>query len=486
MKTFEPTFESLYQYSAPEWFRNAKFGIWCHWGPQSVPMFGDWYARNMYIQGTQQYEYHVRHYGHPSRFGYKDICALWHAEKFDPHALMERFVRSGARYFVTQAVHHDHFFNYDSQVNPMNSMKVGPHRDIVSEWQAEARLHGLPFGVTEHLAASFSWWRVNKGCDQTGPYAGVPYDGNDPAWRDFYHDNYEHGTDHPQLARPWHTANPRFQAYWLRAVTEMIDRFHPDLLYSDGALPFGECWEDVVKPMVPQEYVQGLKAVAHLYNTSIADHGENHSVYLQKDNRPEIWKVGTLDVEKSQLPGVFEEPWHTDTCIGNWFYDVHSPYKSPEQIVEMLVDIISKNGVMLLNVLQKPDGTLDEEALWILDQLEKWFAVAGEAVYDTRPWRVFSEGETRVRLEGFSEFKTSWGEHDYRFTTRDGKVYAFMMGARAGVPAVLYSFKDQQVRSVELLGCGPVPFQQAFGVLTVQLPDQLPLFAANALRITFE
>ena len=186
---FEPTFESLRSYSAPDWFRDAKFGIWSHWGPQSVPMFGDWYARNMYIQGTQQYEYHVRHYGHPSKFGYKDICALWKAENFDPDALIEKYYKAGARYLMTQATHHDHFFNYDSKINRMNSVNVGPHKDILTMWKAAADKKGMPFGMSEHLGASFSWWRVNKGCDATGPYAGVPYDGNDPAYADFYHAN---------------------------------------------------------------------------------------------------------------------------------------------------------------------------------------------------------------------------------------------------------------------------------------------------------
>jgi len=174
MQQFEPTFSSLYNFKTPEWYRDAKFGIWSHWGPQSVPMMGDWYAKGMYVQYSPQYEHHVRTYGHPSRFGYKDICALWKAEKFDPEALMEKYVQAGARFFAAQAMHHDHFFNYDSRINPMNSVRVGPEKDICALWQQAAKAKGIPFGLTEHLGASFSWWRTNKGADTEGPLAGVP------------------------------------------------------------------------------------------------------------------------------------------------------------------------------------------------------------------------------------------------------------------------------------------------------------------------
>lgn len=484
-KHFDPTFQSLRQYTVPEWFKDAKFGIWSHWGPQSVPMFGDWYARNIYIEGTPQYEYHVRHYGHPSKFGYKDICALWKAESFDPEGLMEKYYRAGARYFMSQGTHHDHFFNYDSQINRMNSVKVGPHKDILALWKAAADKRGMPFGVSEHLGASFSWWRVNKGCDKHGPYAGVPYDGNDPAWQDFYHANQEHGLDNPQDISPWYTENKAFRAYWLRCVTEMIEKFTPDLLYTDGSLPFGGAWwnEEGKRPIKDEDYALGLEAVARLYNASIDKNGENKAVYLQKDRRPEIFNVGVLDIEKSQLPGIMPAPWHTDTCIGNWFYDVHSPYKTPEQIVEMLVDIISKNGVMLLNILQRPDGTIDEDAEFILKKIGEWFHICAEAVYGTRPWRVFGEGDTLVKIEGFREDKTDWLRGDFRFTQKDGAVYAFMLGLKGGEAAVLRSFKDQEIHSVELLGYGPVPFRKEFGLLTVSLPDKLPAFCANALKI---
>lgn len=484
-KHFESTFESLYEYSAPEWFRDAKFGIWSHWGPQSVPMFGDWYARNMYIEGTAQYEYHLRHYGHPSKFGYKDICALWKAENFDPEGLMEKYHKAGARYFMSQGTHHDHFFNYASDVNRMNSVNVGPKKDILAMWKAAADKFGMPFGISEHLGASFSWWRVNKGCDKVGPYAGVPYDGNDPAYADFYYANQEHGTENPHDCSPWYTSNKDFQAYWQRCVGEMIEKFQPDLLYTDGSLPFGSHWcdkQDGSRDM-DAAYQNGLDIVAKLYNTSIEKHGENKAVYLQKDRRPEVYNVGVLDIEKSQLPGIMPQPWHTDTCIGNWFYDVHSPYKQPDQIIEMLVDIISKNGVMLLNILQRPDGTIDEYADYILEKIGEWFQVCSEAVYCTRPWRVFGEGETRVKIEGFREDKTDWTRNDFRFTQKDGAVYAFMMGAKAGETVTLRSFAEDDVQSVELLGHGPVPFKKEFGVLVVSLPEKLPVFCANALKI---
>lgn len=480
---FEPTFESLRQYGAPEWFRDAKFGIWSHWGPQSVPMFGDWYARNMYLEGTSQYNYHLRHYGHPSKFGYKDICALWKAENFDPEGLMEKYYKAGARYFMALGTHHDHFFNYGSEVNRMNSVNVGPKKDILAMWKAAADKFGMPFGISEHLGASFSWWRANKGCDKKGPYAGVPYDGNDPAYADFYHANQEHVTDNPHDLNPWYTQNKEFHAYWLRCVSEMVEKFQPDLLYSDGSLPFGQHWQGQQGALKEEDYAMGLQAVAKLYNTSVAKHGSNQAVYLQKDRNPEIFSVGVLDIEKSQLPGIMPEPWHTDTCIGNWFYDVHHPYKQPDQIVEMLVDIISKNGVMLLNILQRPDGTIDEYAEFILEKLGEWFGVCSEAVYGTRPWRVFGEGETRVKIEGFREDKTDWNRSDFRFVQKDGAVYAFMMGARDGDVVTLRSFAEDDVQSVELLGYGPVPFRKEFGVLVVQLPEKLPTFCANALRI---
>ena len=505
---FKAAFDSLYEYECPDWFRDAKFGIWSHWGPQSVPMCGDWYARNMYIQDSPQYLYHLRHYGHPSKFGYKDICALWKAENFDPEGLMDLYYKAGARYFVAQAMHHDHFFNYDSQLNRMNSTKVGPMKDICALWHKAAKRYDLPFGLTEHLGATFSWWKVNKWCDAYGPYAGVPYDGNDPEYRDFYMDNYEHADNMNTASSPWYTKNVKHHEYWISVFKEFVDKFTPELIYTDGALPFGDHWHDGNQGTGAYDdaYRYGLEAVAHLYNASIDKYGKNNAVYLQKDRRPEIYKVGIVDIEKSQLPGIADRPWHTDTCIGNWFYDAKMPFKKPGHIIEMIVDIASKNGTMLLNVLQRPDGTIDDEAKYILDELAAWFSVCGEGIYGTRPYKVFGEGSAKVLIEGFREEQTAWGADDFRYTRKGDNVYAFIMapdtrgaGSDSSGACVLRSFEDARVKRVCLLDgsgdggagradgacCGgrPLEFAQNFGVLNVKLPPELPVKNANCLRI---
>ncbi len=479
-KHYEATFESLREYECPDWFRDIKFGIWSHWGPQSVPMAGDWYARNMYLQGTDQYNYHVRHYGHPSKFGYLDLCKLWKAENFDPEGLMELFYKAGARYFVAQATHHDNFFNYDSKINPFNSVAIGPGKDICKLWQDAAKKYNMRFGLTEHLAASFNWWYTNKGADTYGPYKGVPYDGHSN--KQFYLDNedvtkYMYDRQNFGLTPEWMTDNKEFHKYWEDSVNEMLDKFQPDLLYSDSHLPFERNDEHC-------DYAPGLRVVSRLYNAALTANGKTDAVYTQKNRDPKVYRVGVLDIERSQLPGIMEHPWQTDTCIGNWFADARQTYKRPDQLIEMLVDIISKNGTMLLNVIQRPDGTLEEEAEFILKELAKWFEICSEAVYETRPFRVFGEGDTRVTIDGYIENKTNWNSSDYRFVQKGNTVYAYLMAAPENRVAVIKTFTpEEQITSVRLLGYGPVNFKQEYGMLIVRLPEELPTEYTNCLAI---
>lgn len=476
---FEPNFESLRKFECPEWFRDAKLGIWSHWGAQSVPMYGDWYARAMYSEGHEQYLYHIRHYGHPSVFGYKDLVQLWKAEKFEPEALMDLFVAAGAKYFVSQAMHHDHFFNYESKLHRWNSVIMGPKKDIVALWKDAAVRRGLPFGITEHLGATFSWWRLNKGCDKDGMYAGVPYDGSDPEFEDLYLPNREHYDPERKYGDldPWFSSNPRWHQRWFDIIKEVIDLYEPDLLYTDGGLPFGD-----------NMYDAGLHAVAHLYNTSASKHGgKNLAVYTNKDRRQEIYSIGVLDIERSQESDVKLYPWQTDTCVGNWFYDVRAVYKKPAHVIEIFVDIISKNGNLLLNIPQKPDGTIDYECNHILKEMAKWNKVCQEGIYGTRPFRISGEGHASVHIEGFKEDAVNWNSSDFRFTFKNNTLYAFQMRWPENNRTIIktLTMKDK-VKSVRLLGFGKIPFEQPYGTLVALLPDVKPTEHVNCLAIEFE
>jgi alpha-L-fucosidase len=466
---FEPTWESLRQFQCPDWFREAKFGIWSHWGPQSVPMYGDWYARHMYVEGHDQYRYHIRKYGHPSKFGYKDVVKLWKAEKFDPEGLMNLYVEAGAKYFVAQAAHHDNFHNWNSSQHRWNAVKLGPRKDIVALWQSAAQNAGLPFGFSEHMGATFSWYKPNKGADKAGLYAGVPYDGNDPACEDLYLPN----RDFPGLEVEWYTRNQWWQEKWFSYVKELIDLYHPDLLYSDGGVPFGQ---------------YGLNIIAHLYNTSARRHGGvNQAVYNQKDKNVDVLSVGVYDIERSQTAAIFPYVWQTDTSVGDWFYNLRDVYKTPKQVAEMLVDIVSKNGNLLLNIPQRPDGTLDDECVYLLQRTAAWIKVNGEGIYGTRPWKVAGEGPSSVLIEGFREDAVNWTIEDFRFTAKNHQVYAFQLKWPEGGKTVIRSLATGNVppvTGVTLLGAGVVTFEQNSRGLAIDLPEQKPCEYAQCLRVT--
>jgi len=467
---FAPTWESLRQFECPAWYRDAKFGIWSHWGPQAVPMYGDWYARNMYIEGSDQYRYHIRKYGHPSTFGYKDVAHLWKAEKFDPAGLMALYVAAGARYFVGQAAHHDNFHNWNSTHHPWNAVEVGPQKDIVQLWKDAALAQGLPFGFSEHMGATFSWYTPTKRTDKAGPYAGVPYDGSEPANEALYLPNQ--GAKDIREGE-WYTSNPWWHERWYTYVKELIDLYHPDLLYSDGGVPFGQ---------------YGLNVIAHLYNTSAKLHGGvNQAVYNQKDKNVDVLSVGVFDIERSQRPDIFPYVWQTDTSIGDWFYNVRDVYKTPKQVAEILVDIVSKNGNLLLNIPQRPDGTLDDECIYLLERTADWIKVNGEGIYGTRPWTVAGEGPSSVIIEGFREEAVPWTIEDFRFTTKGNVVYAFQMKWPEGGKTVVRSLAQGQagtVAEVTMLGAGPVKFEQTARGLAVDLPKQKPCEYAQCLRVT--
>ena len=465
---FEANMESLRKFDCPKWFRDAKFGIWSHWGPQSVPMFGDWYARNMYLEGSDQYRYHTRVYGHPSEFGYKDICKLWKAENFDPESLMDLYVQAGAKYFVGQAMHHDNFDNFDSTHNEWNSTKVGPMKDICMLWKNAAKKRGLPFGVTEHLAASYSWFAASHGSDKKGKYAGVPYDGNNGD--SIYRDN-----DSEQLSDTWYTKNEKYHKNWFLRIKDVIDKLQPDLLYSDGGLPFGKYGESIV---------------AHLYNSSAAVNGGiNNAVYNQKDANPEVYKIGVLDIERGIHNEISADPWQDDTSMGDWFYNVKDVYKTAEDVIDTLVDIVSKNGNLLMNVTQKPDGTIDDETRYALEKIGQWLKLNGEGIYETRPYSKMGEGKSALEGGAFKEGKTAWQPTDFRFTKKDKTVYAFQMRSdgnniKAEIKSLGRIYVDE-IKAVSVLGNSKVDFIQKDGFLQVKMPENKYKTMPMCIKIEF-
>ncbi|MCP4379675.1 MAG: alpha-L-fucosidase, partial [bacterium] len=414
---FKPTIKSLRAYKCPEWFRDAKFGIWVCYAPQSVPAVDGWYGRNMY---ARRLKYHTKKYGHPSKFGFKDFIPQLKAEKFDPDNLVGQFKEAGAKYFIAMAVHHENFDLWNSKYHRWNAVRMGPKKDMIGLWRKATLKHGLRWGVTTHLARSLSWFQTAHGKD-----AGGKYDGNDPEFQDFYHKPYkENSYEYPKNP----PATWRLQ-YYLR-VRDLIDNYKPDLMYFDGAVPF--------KP----DGEPGLSLMAHLYNSSIKQHdGENHAVMNIKDRIFGIYddRIATLDLERQQLLEIRDKPWQNDTSIGPWFYVKGAKYKTAGPVIHMLVDIVSKNGNLLLNVPMRADGTLDTEARVLLKKIGKWTKVNGEAIYGTRPWIIAGENTARrsdkrnwggvsdAARTGDWNFKLAPGE--VRFTSKgDTTVYAVIAG----------------------------------------------------------
>jgi len=468
---FRPTDESLKQNQYPEWFRDAKFGIWSHWGPQAVPRQGDWYARRMYQEKDPAYKYHVEHYGHPSEFGYKDIIPLWKAEKWDPEKLMALYKKAGAKYFVSMGTHHDNFFLWNSNIHRWNAVRMGPHKDVVGTWQMAAKAQGLKFGVSEHLGASYTWFQDAHKSDSQGPKAGVPYDGANAEYSDLYH----------AAATPddkgWLTNNLVFQIEWFKSIKELIDNYHPDLLYSDSGMPF----EDV-----------GRNLIAHFYNQDITrNNGKLEAVYTCKQISDGKW---VEDVERGVKDTVSQYPWQTDTSIGDWYYRTGQKYKSATEVIQMLVDIVSKNGNLLLNVVQTPEGDLEPDMLKILEEIGVWTAANGEGIYGTRPWKSFGEvsAESKAFKPGRFNENYKFNSKDIRFTTKDGILYAFCLG-KPSEDILIRSLgknsklEERPVASVKMLGSNAkIRWSQTADGLIIKTPSKFPEWQVPGFKIEFK
>ena len=499
---YEPTWESLCQYEVPEWFRDAKFGIWAHWGPQCVEGSGDWMARNMYQQGSSAYDYHVAHYGHPSEVGFKDIIPLWKAEHWQPDSLVAYYKRIGARYFFALGNHHDNMDLWDSKYQPWNSVRLGPQRDILAGWSQAARANGLPFGISFHADHAWMWYEPAQGSDSEGDKAGIPYDGTltqaegsgqwweglDP--QDLYAQNHPR-SENNNTGQTWEWQNgayppsSEFITKFYNRTLDAINRYNPDLIYFDAtALPFYPVSE------------AGLHIAAHYYNRRAANPGVIFGKILTEEQREAlVW-----DVERGAPNEIVDQPWQTCTCLGNWHYNStfyeKGWYKSAATVVRLLVDVVSKNGNLLLSVPLRADGTFDEKEKRILGQIGAWMQVNGEAIYGTRPWEIFGEGPIAsstiaMKAQGFNEgsYANATSE-EVRFTQTKDYLYATLLAWPDDGQALIRTLADgstlyeDDIRSVELLGYGPVMFQRTGSGLIVTLPTQsLPNDIAPVLRI---
>jgi alpha-L-fucosidase len=409
----------------------------------------------------------VETYGHPSKVGYKDLVDNWKAAKWDPDHLISLYKKAGAKYFVSMGVHHDNFDLWDSKYTRWNAANMGPKRDIVGTWAKAARSQGLRFGVTEHLWISYKWFSVAHGADKTGPLAGVPYDGADPKYADLYHD-----ADCARLIDKldWSDNDipDSWKLHYLDRMTDLIDKYQPDLLYTDGHLPF----EDI-----------GLKMVAHLYKVSAQAHGgQTEAVYTSKESTDCAIGTCLLDHERGVSDGIAANPWQTDTCIGQWHYNRGERYKSAKKVIDLLADIVSKNGNLLLNFPLPNSGELDFEEKVVLDGITDWMTVNSEGIYSSRPWKIYGEGpstQTKIETGNFNEDKQKdLTAADVRFTVKNSTLYAFVMGwpDKAAVVSALGLASPQdpgRIRKVELLGYkGDLKWKQEDAALKVEMPAE--------------
>jgi alpha-L-fucosidase len=491
---FQPTFTSLSQYQTPDWFRDAKFGMWAHWGPQCVPEQGDWYARRMYQEGDSSYVAHVARYGHPSRSGFKDVIHQWRAEEWRPDDLVALYQQAGARYFMALANHHDNMDLWNSRHQSWNSTRVGPKKDLVGGWAKATRRAGMHFGVSVHAAHAWSWYEVAQGADKVGPLAGVPYDGKISraqgrgTWwdgldlQDLYEQRHTPGKG---LVWEWDAARGSSvpdKAYCERfyaRTMDLIEQHDPDLVYFD----------DTVLPLHPISDV-GLRIAANFYNRSLKKNGGRLEAVItgkvldEQQRRCMVW-----DIERGAATDMVPLPWQTDTCIGDWHYSrpvfARHGYKTPVMVAQMLVDIVSKNGNLMLNVPLPGSGTPDDDELAFVANFGRWMRTNGDAIYGSRPWAVYGEGpstqgQTPLREQGFNEGRNRpYTAEDIRFVQKGGKVYAFALAwpetgkltiksLATGAPSA-----PGQVERVELLGApGALEYTRTTQGLEITLPQR--------------
>ncbi len=498
---FKPTWESLQQYKSPEWFSNAKFGIWAHWGPQCQPGQGDWYAKSMYNEGSNQYKWNVEHYGHPSKAGFKEVINDWKAQNWDPEKLVALYKRAGAQYFFAMANHHDNLDMWNSKYQEWNTLRVGPKKDIVGGWAKAAKKYDLPFGLSVHASRPWTWYEVAQGSDKNGPLAGVPYDGKltkadgKGTWWEGLDPQELYAQDHPMSTYGLGThvgwengASIPSQKYcekFYNRTIDLINQFNPDLLYFD----------DITLPLYPVSDA-GLKIAAHYYNHNMATHkGKLEAVLFGKVLTPEQKKCMVWDMERGAPDKIQADPWQACTCIGDWHYHNSAYkdnwYKSATSVIHILVDIVSKNGNLLLNIPVKGDGTIDDKEVAILENIAAWMDINKESIFDTRPWKEYGEGPASevansVNAQGFNEGKVKLSAKDIRYNQKGNVLYATVLGVPADNVSLKFLGKKKEnatIKSIKVLGSKEkLSWKQYPDSLVIQKPKIVP----NNIAVVFK
>ncbi len=467
---YQPSWDSLKQVQVPPWYLDAKFGIFIHWGVYAVPAYGsEWYPRNMYLKGHDVYKYHLEHYGSPSQFGYKDFVPKLSAEKWSPDGWVELFRKSGAKYVVPVGEHHDGFPMYDCSFTRWNAVKMGPRRDIVGELGRSVRRQGLKFGISSHRAFNWSYYTFDKDFDTSDPtYSGLygkphaptPLISNKPGERR-------------------QTAPKEFLDDWYGRSTEIVDKYRPDLMWFDF------CFEG------PEFEPYRQRFAAYYYNQA-EDWGRGVAINYKHEAYPD--DVAVLDIERGLLSDLRKQFWQTDTSVGqkSWGYIQDESFKSVDELVDELVDIVSKNGCLLLNIGPKADGTIPDEAQNILLGIGRWLDLNGEAIYATRPWKIYGEGPTKPEAGYFGERnkQTSYTAQDIRFTTKSGALYAIALdwpGPELKIKSLgSNSFSEKKISRVSLLGVNEkLEWKQTGDSLTIKTPGARPGDNAYAFKISF-
>ena len=404
---FKDTWQSLSKYEVPQWYKDAKFGIFIHWGVYSVPAFvNEWYPYAMYQKGTPEHEHHIKTYGPLDKFGYKDFIPIFKAEKFDPEKWAELFKKSGAKYIMPVAEHHDGFQMYDSELSKWNAKNMGPCRDVVGELKEAVEKRNMVFTASYHRAEHC--WFFSGGLDYDS-------DIQNPEFVDFYGVQQKGGNPHE--THDIHSTPPTKEhcEEWLARICELVDKYQPKIVWFDW-------WIHNVgfKPY--------LKKFAAYYYNRAAEWGVG--VAINYKYNAYAYKTAVFGVERGQLENIRPDLWQTDTAIAknSWGYTENNDFKNPVDIVCDLVDIVSKNGCLLLNVGPKSDGTITDEETDILLKIGDWLKVNGEAIYSSTYWQIYGEGPTKIAEGAFTDVNRSgFTSEDIRFTYKDGVLYAFVM-----------------------------------------------------------